>query len=230
MKALCLISGGKDSWYACQLARHMGLEISSVVNFVPASEASYMLHAINARFVRTQAKAAGIKYHVFHVSGLKEKEVDEMKRHLMDVVKKEDVEMVISGAVKSDYQKHRIDMICEELGIISYAPLWHKDEVMLLREVVSAGIKFVIVRVAAEGIESWIGKEISEKNVDDFIFSLKKAKSNVVGEGGEYETFVISLPLFKYDLGIKEHKIIDDEGAKNLVINAIELKAKNRKR
>ena len=221
MKALCLISGGKDSWYACQLARHMGLEISGIVNFISENEASYMLHVVNAKFVRMQAEAAGIKYHVFHVTGLKEMEVDEMKRHLRDVVKKENIEMIVSGAVLSDYQKHRIDMICEELGIISYAPLWHKDEEMILREVVSAGIKFVVVRTAADGIDGWIGKEINAENVDDFIESLKRAGVNLMGEGGEYETFVTSSPIFKHELKIREYEIKQDEGAKNFLIKEI---------
>ncbi len=223
MRATCLISGGKDSWYACLLAKHLGFEISSIINFISASDASYMLHVINARWVDVQARAARINCHVFYVSGAKEEEVEEMKRYLKSVVEKENIEMVISGAVRSDYQKHRIDMICEELGVISYAPLWHKDEVLLLNEIVSAGIRFVVVRTAAEGLEGWIGKEVSGTNVEEFILDLEKSKANLVGEGGEYETFVVSSPIFEHNLRIRKCKIVDDEGAKNLMIETLEV-------
>ena len=36
-----------------------------------------------------------------------------------------DLDALVVGALRSDYQKTRIDRMCERLGIISYSPLWH---------------------------------------------------------------------------------------------------------
>ena len=45
---------------------------------------------------------------------------------LMDVP---DLDALVVGALRSDYQKTRIDRMCERLGIISYSPLWHHESI-----------------------------------------------------------------------------------------------------
>ncbi len=223
MKALCLISGGKDSWYACHVMRHMGFCIHGVVNFYSERDDSYMLHTLNAEFVRKQAEASCLKYLAFRVSGVKEVEVNEMGLVLERIVKRDGIQALVSGAIKSDYQKHRLDMICEELGIVGYAPLWHKDEDMLLRDAVASGIRFVVVRTAAEGIENWVGAEINESNIDEFLESLKRTGVNLAGEGGEYETFVVAAPDFQRELKIVEYEIETDGKARNMILKKVKL-------
>ena len=197
MRAMALVSGGKDSWYALYLLLQQGFEIVCTVTFSPKNPESYMLHSIKTELVKKQSELAGIKNYTLIVSGEKEKEVEEMKEKLRIIKEKENIEALICGAIRSEYQKHRIDMISEEINLISYAPLWHKDEESLLKEITYSGFKFKVVLTAAEGIDQWYTKVIDENNVNSFIKDLKKARANVSGEGGEYETLVIDSPLFK---------------------------------
>ena len=43
------------------------------------------------------------------------------------ILKTDDLEIdaLVVGALRSDYQKTRIERMCEKLGLISYCPLWH---------------------------------------------------------------------------------------------------------
>ena len=196
MKLCAAVSGGKDSWYAYYKMLKKGYEIPIVVTFIPKKDDSYMFHHPLADKVSLQAKQRMVKHYVFKVSGEKEKEVKEMKNKLKKIVEKEKIDGLISGAVKSNYQKLRIDKICEDLGIKSFAPLWHMNEETLIREMIDSGFEFLITEICVEGIERWKNKIIGKKDLEEFIKDLKKARANVIGEGGEYESFVVKSPLF----------------------------------
>ena len=221
MRVCAVVSGGKDSWYAVYIAMLYGFEINPIVTFIPKKEDSYMLHNVNVAWVALQARVAGFKHYTFEVSGEREKEVEEMKKYLTEIVRKNSVEAVVCGAVKSEYQKYRIDMMCEELGVKSYAPLWHKNEAMLLHEIVNSGFEFIITKIAAEGIEKWVGKKINEGNVDEFIFDLKRLRVNLIGEGGEYETFLLDAPFFKRKIEVISSKIVKNDATLDFVFSSL---------
>jgi asparagine synthase (glutamine-hydrolysing) len=200
MKLIALVSGGKDSWYSLYLMMQMGHEIACAVTFIPKNKESYMLQSAMSQNVSSQFAALNkpIRHKVFGVSGEKEIEVEEMKSLIAPIVREERIEGLVCGALGSEYQKQRVDFICEELGINSYAPLWRKNEEMLLREMVlEAGFEFMIAESGSEAADDWRSKIINRGNVDAFIESLKKGRCNISGEGGEYETYVTKCPLFK---------------------------------
>ncbi len=196
MKLGAVVSGGKDSWYSYYKMLREGYEIPVIITFIPKKDDSYMFHHPLANKVSSQVKDMKVKHYVFEVSGEKEKEVEEMKKKLQRVVEKEKIEGLISGAVKSNYQKQRIDKICEDLGIKSFAPLWYMDEEKMLEEMVDFGFEFLITQICAEGVEKWENKIVKKNDLTDFIRDLKEVEVNVSGEGGEYETFVVKSPMF----------------------------------
>ncbi|NPA76252.1 MAG: TIGR00289 family protein, partial [Candidatus Diapherotrites archaeon] len=58
--------------------------------------------------------------------------------------------------------------------------------------------------VAAEGLdETWLGKRITEENVDELIALAEEHSFNPAGEGGEYETFVVKTPLYELSVSGK---------------------------
>jgi uncharacterized protein (TIGR00290 family) len=55
----------------------------------------------------------------------------------------------------------------------------------------------IITGVAAEGFsESWLGRKLDERCVEDLVKLHEKFKINISGEGGEYETLVLDAPFF----------------------------------
>ena len=133
MKVAALISGGKDSALALHQALKRGYDVKYLVTLIPQREDSWMFHYPNVELTDLFAEACGIPLVKAETSGVKEEELEDLRR-LLD---KLDIEGVVSGAIASTYQKSRIDRICAELGLKSITPLWRKDEKMLIETLIS---------------------------------------------------------------------------------------------
>ena len=139
----------------------------------------------------------GLKYYSFRVSGVKEKEVAEIKDYLEYLLEKENFSYITTGALKSDYQRIRFYNMFDELGIKPISPLWWCDQKKYLRELIRRNIEFIITRIAAHGLPIEImGKIVDEKIIDTIIAKSEKYGFNPAFEGGEAETLVVYSPLF----------------------------------
>jgi ABC transporter with metal-binding/Fe-S-binding domain ATP-binding protein len=201
MKVAVLFSGGKDSTFALWIASSFGWEVKALLTMLPESDSSYMFHLPNVEWVPLQADAMGLPVIIQRSSGDKISELGDLKSLIQSI----EVDGIVTGAVASEYQKEKVDMICEELGVRSFSPLWHKDGEQLLREIVEAGFSVIITSVSAEGFdESWLGRELDEGCINELVELGKRYGISVVGEGGEMETFVLDAPLFKKKLKISK--------------------------
>ncbi len=221
MRAIAVVSGGKDSIYAFYLMLQQGFEISKWITFVPEMKESYMFHSINTEFVSFQAKLSGVEHEKIFVSGQKEEEIDEMLHYLKALKERECFRALVCGAVRSEYQKERIERICEELGIPCYAPLWRKNGERLLREMLEQGFEFVVT-YGGEEFEKWVGRKISKENTGEFIDFLSTIGADVCGEGGEYETFVVKTPFWKKEIKVNGRTVLQ-ENALKFIIRKIEV-------
>ena len=197
MKVAALFSGGKDSVFAIYIAKQFGWDIAHLITLHPKKQDSWMFHSINIHLTEKLAEAIDIPLIKKQTKGEKEEELKDLK----DVLKNLDIDGTISGAIASEYQRTRIGKICYELGIKSFAPLWHKDQETILRDQVNAGFKIIIVGVFAYGLdETWLGRTLDERSINDLLKIRKKYAINVTGEGGEFETLVLDGPIFKKKL------------------------------
>jgi len=192
MKLAALISGGKDSTFAVYKALQEGHVVTDLVTIKPANEDSYMFHSANIHLTSLISDACGIPLTSQISSGEKEKELDDLKKALSHLK----VEGVAVGAIESEYQASRVRRICDELGLVMYAPLWHKDPEILLFEMIGC-MDIIMVKVAAGGLdESWLGRHFDKKMIDDLKVLNRKYRVHLAGEGGEYETLVLNAPFF----------------------------------
>lgn len=199
MKALLLFSGGKDSTYATWLTLSYGWDITSMLTMLPESPSSYMFHYPNVNWTPLQAEAMELPLILKKTIGKKDEELEDLK----DVLSELKIDCVITGAVASEYQKEKIDLLCEELNLKSFAPLWHKNPEQLLREMLDSEFDIIITSVSAEGFdENWLGRRIDENCIDDLVKLNKKFGINISGEGGEYESLVLDAPFFKSKIKI----------------------------
>ncbi|MCK5290085.1 MAG: TIGR00289 family protein [Candidatus Aenigmarchaeota archaeon] len=200
-----LISGGKDSIFAVHKAIESGMEPFCLIAIYPKRDDSYMFHHPNVHLTSLQAEAIGIKLIKKETDAEKEEELSDLEDVLSVVA--EDVDAVVTGAFFSNYQKERIDKICEKLGLESAAPLWQKDAEKTITEMVESGFKIIITKVAAEGLgEEWLGREIDRDAIDELVELNRKHKISIVGEGGEFETLVLDSPLFEKRIEIVSAK------------------------
>ncbi len=200
MKLAALISGGKDSSFAIYKAMQEGHEVTDLVTIKPEYEDSYMFHSANIHLTELISQACGISLTVETSKGEKEKELDDLKRALQRVK----VEGVVAGAIESEYQASRVRRICEQLGLVLYAPLWHRDPEGLLREMIAC-MDIRMVKVAAAGMdESWLGRRFNERLIEDLKALHRKYRIHIAGEGGEYETLVLDAPYYKKRINLLE--------------------------
>jgi len=108
-----------------------------------------------------------------------------------------EIEGVSSGAIFSNYQKHRVENICERLGLKSIALLWEREQKGLLTDMIENDMNSVLIKVCTMGLNKEdLLKSI--KDLKDKLFSLEeKYLINVCGEGGEYESLTLDCPLYK---------------------------------
>ena len=194
LQVAALVSGGKDSALALYHARQMGYYVKFLVTMIPQRNDSWMFHFPNIRLTNLFAKATCIPLVTQETSGLKEREVEDLKGILRTLP----VEGIVAGTISSEYQRKRISNICEELELKSITPLWGNEPINLLRELVALNFKTQIIGAYANGFdESWLGRQIDAQTISDLLDLNKKFEISIVGEGGEYETLVLDAPFFQ---------------------------------
>jgi len=180
-------------------------EVKYLATMISRREDSWMFHYPNIHMTSLFAEAACIPLVKEETSGIKEAELEDLKRLLAKL----DVSAVVSGGIFSKYQKSRIDKVCQELGLKHIAPLWQEDPLKLLEEIISLKMETIIVGVYAYGFdEIWLGRKINEDTIKDLVELNRKFQVSLVGEGGEYETLVLDAPFFKKKIQLIETKKI----------------------
>ncbi|MBS7658196.1 MAG: diphthine--ammonia ligase [Candidatus Bathyarchaeia archaeon] len=210
-----LFSGGKDSNYTVWYLMHQGFKISSLITVIPENQNSYMFHYPNVEWAKLQAEALSLPISFIRVKGEKNEELKSLFYQLKDLKEKLNFEGLAFGAIASEYQKTKLEFICEELKVASYAPLWMKDSKKILKEEIEAGFEIIVTACMAKGLsKEWLGKVINEENFQKLISLSEKHGFNLTFEGGEGETFVLNGPTFKKKILISESEIkwVGDSG------------------
>jgi ABC transporter with metal-binding/Fe-S-binding domain ATP-binding protein len=213
MKVAVLFSGGKDSVYAAWLAKNEGHELSCAIVIKSENQDSYMFHTPSISRVEVQAKAIEIPLILRETKGEKEKELEDLEAAIVEAVEKYGVEGVVTGAVGSVYQATRVQKICNELGLECFNPLWQKNQFELLSDLIKEKFEVVVSGVFAYPLdENFLGRKIDKKFVEEMRGLYEKYKISPAGEGGEFESFVLNCPLFKFGLKVRG---FEDFGEKN---------------
>lgn len=213
MKLGVLFSGGKDSIYSAWLMKKSGHELSCLISVWSKNTDSYMFHTPAIELTKKQSELMDIPIVVQETIGEKEVELIDLEKAICLAIKEYNIEGIVSGAVKSNYQLSRIEKICDKLKIKCFSPLWQKDQIELLNDLIENKFEILISAVAGYPLDDkWIGRKIDNKFIQKIKIISKKYGINSAGEGGEYESLVVNCPLFSKKLDIKLENIF---GGKN---------------
>lgn len=200
---MALYSGGKDSNLALWHATRKKIKIECLLSMIPETAESWMFHFPNAEWTTLQAKAMGIPSVQVTVSSLGESEIKELDTAISGLKRSLNIDSLISGVVESSYQKSRLAQICEREELELLTPLWKRDSTELISDMLNLKFDIRFVRVSALGLgEEWLGRKLDRKALTELTFLSQKYGFHLVGEGGEYETFVCDSPLFKQRIEI----------------------------
>lgn len=223
MRLGVLFSGGKDSTYALWKVIKKE-EVVCLISVISENEYSYMFHTPNIRITSVQAAAIGLPLVHRTTRGVKEEELQDLKRVIEEARKSYSVEGIVTGAVESVYQAERIQRICSSLGLWCFNPLWLKDQEELLQEIVENEFRVVISGVFAYPLdETWLGKEIDAETIRELVLLKEKYGMSPSGEGGEIETTVLDAPFFRKRIEITDFEIRADKYTGVYVIRQAEL-------
>jgi len=219
MKVAVLASSGKDSSYCAWWATMRGWDVQCVVSVGIRADDSMMFQTNGVSIAALQSAAMDVPWLPVLSDGKEEFEISDLEVALSDGIDSTsnfveiwpsewlspegltlyegvlDVDALIVGALRSDYQKTRIDMMCERLGIISYSPLWHNDSVSHMHALVEHGFEVMFVSISADGLgEEWLGSTLDKSSLEKLESLSRQHRFNLDGEGGEFETVVLSSP------------------------------------
>ncbi len=206
MKLASLFSGGKDSVYSAYLEKKKGNDIVCLITLHSENKESYMFHTPSIEKTKNQAKTMNIPLIVHKTQGKKEEELKDLEDAIKKAITKYKIQGIVTGALHSEYQASRIQKICDNLNIKCINPLWHKEEIGYLKELLKENFKVMVVGVFAYPLnQSWLGRIIDNKFIEEVKILKEKYKIHPAGEGGEFETFVLNCPLFKKELRVKSY-------------------------
>lgn len=219
MRAATLFSGGKDSVYATYIAMQQCIDVQATITVLPYHDDSLMFHVPNVRFAPLISSVMGLP----NISVEMRKSDDELES-LKALISSLDIDAIVTGAIASDYQASRINDVCERLGLKVFSPFWHKNEEMLLRDMLNAGFRVLIIGAFAENISvDWLGRELDSLAIDELLNLSRESGIHIGGEGGEIETIVFDGPNFKKALEITSSSIFWKKNSGFLRINALRL-------
>ncbi|XP_014797142.1 PREDICTED: diphthine--ammonia ligase isoform X2 [Calidris pugnax] len=204
-----------------------GHQIVALANLRPAENTgqtdeldSYMYQTVGHHAIDLYADALDLPLYRGFIKGTsvntgkvyticQEDEVEDLY-HLLKLVKdKEGVEGVSVGAILSDYQRVRVEDVCRRLDLQPLAYLWHRNQEILLKEMISSNIQAIIIKVAAFGLDpdKHLGKTLDQ--MEPYLLELsEKYGVHACGEGGEYETFTLDCPLFKKKIVVDSAAVV----------------------
>jgi ABC transporter with metal-binding/Fe-S-binding domain ATP-binding protein len=200
-----LFSGGKDSSWALYRALEEGLDVQRLLTVHPEGD-SYMYHTPATHLTRLVAESVGIDLVEVDPGDLDaesttdsgaqgDAELEPLEAALEELATELDLAGVTAGAVESEFQTSRIQAMCDRLGIDLFAPLWQRDPRELADAMLDAGFEITILQVAAHGLdESWLGRTLDADALADLERLNEEYGVHLLGEGGEFETFVTDGP------------------------------------
>jgi diphthine-ammonia ligase len=202
-----LFSGGKDSCLALSKSQSFH-DAVCLISLISENEESYMFHVPNIELTGKQAEAIGLPLVQRRTEGKKEKELEDLRRAICAAKADFDVEGIVTGAVRSIYQSTRVQRICRQLGLWCFNPLWLKDEIELLNEVVKSKFEVIISGVFAFPLDrEFLGKSLDNEMIRKLARLKEEYGLSPAGEGGEIETTVTDAPFFKKRLEILDYEV-----------------------
>ncbi len=223
MRLGVLFSSGKDSTNTLWYYLEQGWDVKCLLSILPENQDSWMFQNPSKELLTKQSESLELAIIFQESPGEKEEELKELKKIIQTAKEKFGLQGIAVGAVASDYQHERVSRICEELEIQVFAPLWHKDQEKLLREMVEAGFDIRMTRIAADGLsEEWLGKRITTEDVNTLAEMNKNTGFHTAGEGGEFETIVLDGPIFTKPIHIEYRTRMESKYRGDLIITSID--------
>lgn len=194
--ALVSWSGGKDSFFAAIKAREAGYALQVLLNVLNEEGQISRSHGIPASVLQAQATAMNLPLHLI-ASSWKDYE-SKFTEALITLKDRYDLSDAVFGDI--DLVDHRLweEKVCTQAGLTAVLPLWQQDRKSLVLQMLSQGIKTIIISCNEIMGERFIGVQLTP----ELLTELELLGVDPCGENGEYHTLVVDGPSFSFPLEI----------------------------
>lgn len=223
MKFVALISGGKDSFFNIHHCLSRGHELVALANLYPINKEdeidSHMFQTVGHDIIDNYGECLGkplIRRGIVGKSSnlnleyeiTQDDEIEDLYELLKEIKQQyPEIEAVSCGAILSQYQRTRVENVCDRLGLTSLAYLWQRNQMELMQEMCQNKLDARMIKVAAIGLnENHLGKSITE--MLPVMMRLNQLYDvHICGEGGEFETIVLDSPIFVKKLRVTRQEL-----------------------
>ncbi|MBI2854009.1 MAG: diphthine--ammonia ligase [Chloroflexi bacterium] len=200
MKVFSSWSGGKDSSLACHQAIKQGYQVTHLLNFRIEDGTRSLTHGLSSNLIGLQSQLSGIQLVSKNTSW--ETYEAQFKSAMLEM-RREGVTGGIFGDIELQPHRDWIERVCADVDIQPVFPLWHKERMVIMRELISSGFESVVVSCKGRVMgPEWLGRNVNEQFIQDMIELQKTVHIDLCGEEGEYHTFVTAGPLFNQRIKI----------------------------
>ena len=189
------LSGGKDSTYALYEALKEGLNVQHLLFINTGGKG----HLANKWVVKLVSEAVGIP------AVMVNKDLPAIRKAL----KKLQADVIVSGVMTTPEHMDWYQELCGPIQVKHYAPLWGKEPLVALEEMLQAGFHMLVIEgdTALGSNAEWLGKEIDAKMISELRALKSKQEINPIGEWGEYHTIVLDGPIYKKRINVLKAEI-----------------------
>ncbi|WNB90847.1 diphthine--ammonia ligase [Bacillus sp. NEB1478] len=216
-------SGGKDCCLALYRTLTENHKVICLLSMVSEKDARNHAHGIQLDILKLQAEALGLPLILVDSAG--EYEVS-LKRALSLLRERSGVESVVFGSLYSNEDRRWNEQVAYQSGIEPLFPVWisQNHSSKLLFDFISLGFQSVVCRASTEYFDqTWTGRDVDWSFYD----KINQTASCVMGELGEYHTFVLDGPIFHKKIEITRSDAVLNSGLWSLDIQSCRLLDKN---
>jgi len=194
----------------------------------PRSTEAYLWHYPTVEWTLLQAEAMGIPLILAKTDDIGSQIEANVLEDIFGKLKAEAI--LLGGVGLQATQIREVRKMAERFGKNVIVPHANMTSEQLLEEEINEGYDIRITDVAADGLgPEWLGKRLDFKTMIDLKYLSGKFGFDPLGEGGQYNSFVVDGPIFKKRIEFLDTQTVWDSKTSSgyLEVRDAELKDKS---
>lgn len=212
-------SGGKDCCLALYRMLQENKNVVCLISMVSEKDARNHAHGIKLEILKLQAEALGLPLVLVDSAGDYERS---LITALTQLKEQQGIEEIVFGSLYAEDDRKWNEEAAVKSGMTPLFPVWISpdESSKLLEEFISLDFSAVVCRASEKYFnQSWAGRMLDWS----FFEEIQKHDICVMGEYGEYHTFVLDGPIFRKRVNLIESGVVLNSGLWSLDIQRCQL-------
>lgn len=226
-----MYSGGKDSTNAIEYCLAKNWEITHLISVKPSITDCYLFHFATVELTKEIAEILGIK-HIYLTCNVADplKEGKIVEEAIINILKETKIDALVLGGVGlQETQIKTLQKLMMPHKVEVFATHSGEEQEVVLKEMLNKGYRFIITSIASDGLQKWLGIEITLNNFSNLKHDSIKYGFDLLGEGGYYDSFAFDAPFLSKKLIIEEFtKVQEGNYNGHIVVNKFKIVLKNK--